>query len=87
MYEIYYTYDAKKDYKKITKSEIQNKALSLLNLIQQNPFINPPQYKKLRGDLDGLYSRRITIKHRLFYEVDQSEKRIKIMRMWSHYSN
>ncbi|MEB3248299.1 MAG: type II toxin-antitoxin system YoeB family toxin [Merismopediaceae bacterium] len=35
--------------------------------------------------LDGAYSRRINIQHRLVYEVIESEHQIKIIRMWTHY--
>jgi toxin YoeB len=39
------------------------------------------------GDLQGAYSRRINIQHRLVYQVlmDQDIKTIKVLRMWSHY--
>ncbi len=50
-----------------------------------NPFQNPPPYEKLVGGLDGAYSRRINIQHRLVYEVIESEGIVKILRMWTHY--
>ena len=50
-----------------------------------NPFQNPPPHEKLVGDLSGAYSRRINIQHRLVYEVLESEKFVKVLRMWSHY--
>lgn len=53
--------------------------------MKENPYQNPPPYEKLIGDLDGMYSRRINIQHRLVYEVDNEEKIIKIIRMWKHY--
>jgi toxin YoeB len=37
------------------------------------------------GDLAGAYSRRISIQHRLVYEVLEQKKIIKIIRMWTHY--
>ncbi len=87
MYDIYYTRDAKNDYKKAKYSVIQNKVIALLEILKIDPFTNPPPYKKLRGSYLRLYSRRITLKHRLFYEVDIKNKRIKILRMWSHYGD
>ncbi len=87
MYILYYTNDAKKDYKKIDQSVIRNKTLQLLKLIEENPFKTPPPYKKLKGAYDGLYSRRLSLKHRLFYEVDNMNKRIKIIRIWTHYGD
>jgi toxin YoeB len=37
------------------------------------------------GDLSGAYSRRINIQHRLVYQVLESEKGVKILRLWTHY--
>ncbi|WP_375330991.1 hypothetical protein [Candidatus Tisiphia endosymbiont of Oplodontha viridula] len=31
--------------------------------------------------------KRINLKHRLFYEVDEVGSRIKILRMWSYYGD
>lgn len=87
MYILYYTQEAKKDFKKITQSNRRNNCLQLLELIKENPLQNPPPYKKLKGIYAGSYSRRINIQHRLFYEVDYDRKRIKILRMWSHYGD
>lgn len=87
MYTLYYTNDAKKDYKKIKQSNLKSHCLHLLNLIEKNPLQSPPPYKKLKGSYDGMYSRRINLQHRLFYEVDEDQKRVKILRMWSHYGD
>lgn len=37
------------------------------------------------GDLQGAYSRRISIKHRLVYEVFEEEQTVKIISLWTHY--
>ncbi len=84
-YQIVYTKQAKKDAKKLTHKGLKNKAKELLNLIAENPYQNPPPYEKLVGDLNGAYSRRINIQHRLVYQIIESEKTIKIIRMYSHY--
>jgi Txe/YoeB family toxin of toxin-antitoxin system len=39
----------------------------------------------LIGDLNGAYSRRINIQHRLVYEIFRKEKTVRILRMWTHY--
>ncbi|MGB1191583.1 MAG: type II toxin-antitoxin system YoeB family toxin, partial [Pseudomonadales bacterium] len=33
----------------------------------------------------GAYSRRINIQHRLVYQVLETEKAVKILRLWTHY--
>jgi toxin YoeB len=82
---IVYTKQAQKDAKKILSSNLKSKVLDLLEIIEDNPFQSPPPFEKLVGDLDGAYSRRINIQHRLVYEVIEVEQVIKIIRMWTHY--
>jgi toxin YoeB len=84
-WELVYTKQAQKDAKKLSQSGLKESAQSLLAVIEQNPFQNPPPYEKLVGDLAGAYSRRINIQHRLVYEVVDKEKIVKVLRMWSHY--
>lgn len=85
MYKVVYTKTAVKDIEKLKAAHLADKAKALVDLIKQNPYQIPPSYEKLLGDLDGLYSRRINIKHRLVYEVIEDEKIIKIISLWSHY--
>ena len=96
MYKISLTHQAVKDAEKIEKAGLKPKAASLLVVIRQNPFQNPPPYEKLKGYTDT-YSRRINIQHRLVYQIlsnDDNELdeagapyqgKIKIIRMWTHY--
>jgi Txe/YoeB family toxin of toxin-antitoxin system len=84
-WQLIYAKHAQKDALKLVAAGLKNKAQTLLAVIQENPFQNPPPYEKLVGDLSGAYSRRINIQHRLVYEVLEAEKVIKVLRMWSHY--
>lgn len=85
MYRIVYTKTATKDIPKLKSAHLDGKAKSLIEIIRENPFQNPPPYEKLVGDLNGAYSRRINVQHRLVYEVYESEKTIKIISLWTHY--
>lgn len=87
MYKVEYHQSAIKDIAKLKESNLANKAKKLIDVIKENPFQNPPPYEKLTGDLKGLYSRRINIQHRLVYKVKESEKKIQILSMWTHYEN
>ncbi|MEB3309282.1 MAG: Txe/YoeB family addiction module toxin [Snowella sp.] len=80
-----YTKQAQKDAKKLNASHLREKTEKILNIIQINPFQNPPPYEKLIGDLEGAYSRRINNQHRLLYEIIEAEHKIKVLRMWTHY--
>lgn len=80
-----FTRQAQKDAKKLASAHLKAKAQRLLEIVAKNPFQNPPPYEKLVGDLAGAYSRRINIQHRLVYQVLESMKTIKVLRMWTHY--
>ncbi len=84
-WEIVYTKQAQKDSKKLKSAGLKSKAEALLQILQENPYQTPPPYKKLVGDLEGAYSRRINIKHRLVYQILSDIKVVKIIRMWTHY--
>ena len=84
-WEIVYTKQAQKDAKKLASSGLKNKAKKLLDIIQKDPYQNPPPYEKLVGDLSGAYSRRINIQHRIVYQIYENERTIKVIRLWTHY--
>ncbi len=84
-WQVVFSKYATKDAKKLTAAGLQSKAQALLDVLASNPFQNPPTYEKLVGDLGGVYSRRITIQHRLVYEVFPKEHIVRVLRMWSHY--
>jgi toxin YoeB len=76
---------AVKDARKIDGAGLMEKAQSLLDVLRKDPFRNPPPFEKLVGDLEGAYSRRINIQHRLVYEVFKAERTVRVLRMWTHY--
>ncbi len=84
-YQIVYTKLAVKDIENLKRAGLAAKAKKLIHIIENDPFQTPPPYEKLVGNLNGLYSRRINIQHRLVYEVLEQEHTVKIIRMWKHY--
>ena len=84
-YRVLFTRQADKDKGRIKQAGLEKKARALLKVLMENPFQNPPPYEKLVGDLDGFYSRRINIQHRLVYQVFEQEKVVRVVSMWSHY--
>jgi len=74
MWDIALTKRALKDAKKINSSGLKNKVEKLIDILKVNPYQNPPSYEKLTGDLDGMYSRRINIQHRLVYEITRKKE-------------
>ena len=84
-YKILYSKLALKDAQKLSSTNLDKKAKELIEIMRKNPFQNPPPYEKLVGNLNGSYSRRINIQHRIVYEVRESDKVLRVSRMWSHY--
>ncbi len=94
MYRIVYDKQAVKDFKNLKAVRLDGKAKKLIEVIRENPFQNPPPYEALVGNLQGVYSRRINIQHRMVYQVYNEpveldgtgyEGIVKIIRMWTHY--
>ena len=84
-WELRFSKRAQKDKVRLDEAGSWSGVLAMLQALQRNPWHIPPPYEKLRGDLAGMLSRRITYTHRLVYEVDQEARIVKILAMWSHY--
>jgi toxin YoeB len=85
MWQLKYTKQANKDAERLKKSNLKEITQGLLNTITNNPFCHNPPYEKLNGNLNGYYSRRINVKHRLVYKVNKANKIVIVIRMWTHY--
>lgn len=84
---IKFTKNAEKDKRLLKGAGLEVKVKNLLNLIATNPFQNPPAYEKLVGDLQGYFSRRINLQHRLVYRVYKDINTVVVHSMWSHYKD
>ncbi len=84
-WRLVYAKQAQRDAKKLNASGLKPKAEQLLSILSEDPYRSPPPFEKLVGDLDGAYSRRINIQHRLVYQVLDDRHIVKVLRMWSHY--
>lgn len=85
MYKIVFTKKALKDIPRLKSSNLSDKAKALLDILRNNPFQSPPPFEKLIGDLQGTYSRRINIQHRLVYQIIDDKGIIKVISMFTHY--
>ena len=84
-WRLVYTKQAQKDAEKLASAGLKPKAQAPLAILDENPYQTPPPFEKLVGDLSGAYSRRISIQHRLVYQVLDDAKTVKVLRMWTHY--
>lgn len=80
-----YAKQAQKDAKKLSGAGLRSRAEELLKILAKDPYQNPPPFEKLVGDLQGAYSRRINIQHRLVYEIFSEQRTVRVLRMWTHY--
>ena len=84
-WQLHFTKQALKDAKKVSASNLKPQVQKLLKILEKDPFQTPPTFEKLVGDLEGAYSRRINIQHRLVYQIYNKEHAVKVIRMWTHY--
>lgn len=85
MYKIVYTKKAVADIPKLKAANLDKKAKALIEVLREDSYQSPPPYEKLIGNLQGAYSRRINIKHRLVYEVLEAEQTVKIISLWTNH--
>lgn len=97
MYLVKLTKRAEKDKKLLKEAKLGKQAQKLLDILEENPFQSPPPFEKLTWDLEGNFSRRINVQHRLVYGIYENEDNllspdgtpyegiIKVIRMWAHY--
>jgi toxin YoeB len=84
-WRLFFTKHALKDSNKLIEAGLKDNADEIIEILREDPYKSPPKFEKLVGDLKGVYSRRINIKHRIIYQIYDDEKSVKIIRMWSHY--
>ena len=83
VWTIRFSRKALKDAKKLRSANLANNVNQLIEILKQDPY--QPPFKKLSGNLQGYYSRRINIQHRLVYSLDEENKIVKVVSVWSHY--
>ena len=85
MYKVLLSNQALKDLQKLKKAQLSDKAKQIVDSLENNPYQKPCE--KLIGNLAGFFSKRINIQHRLVYKVDDKEKVVLIVSMYSHYGD
>lgn len=75
---------AMRDKAKLEQAGLWTGVLDMLRALGKNSWHTPPPFEKLKGDLAGLLSRRITYTHRLVYEVDAERRLVKVLSFWTH---
>ncbi|MDL2223795.1 Txe/YoeB family addiction module toxin [Bacteroidales bacterium OttesenSCG-928-M06] len=88
IYELLFTDEAEKEISVLKKSEPQayKKLVKLLAELIEHPKIGTGKPKLLRH-LDGIYSRRITDKHRLVYSINDMKITVLVISALGHYGD
>lgn len=89
MYKISYTESAEADLKRLKKEDSKafRKACKLLDELSEHPTTGTGIPKPLREDKQGAWSRRITQKHRLVYEIHGAEILVLVVSAYGHYDD
>jgi toxin YoeB len=89
MFRIEYTETAEDHLRKLKKSEPKafEKAVRLLDELAYHPTTGTGNPKPLREDKQGRWSRRITDKHRLVYEINGNAVLVLVLSAYGHYDD
>ena len=89
MYEIIYSPNAKEDLLKLQRNEPAafKKAAKFIEELKVHPKTGTGHPEPLTGDREGQWSRRITKKHRLIYEIFEHEVYVDVLSAYGHYAD
>ena len=80
---------AQEDLKRLLKSEPKtyNKALQLIAELYEHPKTGTGHPEPLKGEPKDRWSRRITAKHRLVYQIEDKEVWVLVLTAYGHYDD
>ncbi len=86
MYAITYAPEAKEGLARLKRSEPAafQKAVKLLNELVEHPRTGTGHPEQLKGNYSGKWSRKITKKHRLIYEIFETEVYVDVLSAYGH---
>ena len=89
MYTLTYAPTAEEDLPKLKRNEPAafKKVCLLLNELVEHPKTGTGHPHPLTGDRAGEWSRSITKKHRLVYEIREQEVRVLVLSAYGHYDD
>ena len=89
MYKLDYTDRAKSDMKLLKRDEPKafQKLGKLLEELMDHPRTGTGHPEQLSGDRAGQWSRHITKKHRLVYEIHDMEVIVLVLTAYGHYED
>lgn len=85
VWELKFSNKAKRDIKLLNNESLKRNVKRILELLKVNPYQTPPNFEKLRADLEGRFSRRLNREHRVVYGIEPTMKRVVIYGLHGHY--
>lgn len=76
-----------KEWQKSGQKKVLLKIVSLFEELQSHPTTGTGQVEQLRGNLQGLWSRRIDKGSRLIYKIEENEVTVFVISLKGHYSD
>ena len=88
-YSVEFKREAARDLIALAKNEPKafQKAQALIEELRQHPRTGTGKPEPLAGDCNGQWSRRITKKHRLVYEIHDTEVVVLVLTAYGHYED
>ncbi|MFJ6459287.1 Txe/YoeB family addiction module toxin [Staphylococcus capitis] len=74
----------KEDWEKLKHSRLINKVIPIIETLKYDPYEDSQSYKKLLSNKFNYYSRRISYEHRIIYKVNEEDKEVLILSLWSY---
>ena len=89
MYALEFTSTAEETIKKLKRNEPQAfaKLKKLLIELMNHPTVGTGHPEQLKGERTGQWSRRITQKHRLIYQIKEHEVIVLVLSAYGHYDD
>ena len=89
MYKIVYSPKAIEDLQRLKRSEpaAYKKVDTIIQELKDHPKTGTGKPERLKGGGGSLWSRRITQKHRLIYEIFETEVHVDVLSSWGHYDD
>ena len=88
-YEVLVKEQAQRDLKRLSENEPKayQKALRLIAELYETPTTGTGHPEPLKGDRSGQWSRRISSKHRLVYEIQEMQVVVLVLTAYGHYDD
>lgn len=89
IFEVRFTDLANEGLVKLAKSEPQcyQKALTFIDELKEHPRTGTGHPEQLSGDRAGQWSRRLSKKHRMVYEIHDTEIVVLVLAAYGHYDD